>query len=86
MMSRVRLDARLLNHSGKTTGHGNGWTEQRVRGFRKHYEIEVLRLLEAAPGPKHKAALSVAYGCPRSEDRNLHQLRLRFGRDEGGRP
>ena len=25
---------------------------------------EVLRLLEAAPGPKHKAALSVAYGRP----------------------
>src|SRR5260370_22336799 len=24
---------------------------------------EVLRLLEAAPGPKHKAALSVAYGA-----------------------
>ena len=24
--------------------------------------------------------------CPRSEDRNLHQLRLRFGGDEGGRP
>ena len=24
--------------------------------------------------------------CPRSEDLNLHQLRLRFGRDEGGRP
>ena len=26
--------ARLLNRSGKPTGHGNGWTEQRVRGFR----------------------------------------------------
>jgi integrase len=24
---------------------------------------EVLRLLEAAPGPKHKASLSVAYGA-----------------------
>jgi DNA invertase Pin-like site-specific DNA recombinase len=38
-----RQIARLLNLSGKTTGHGNGWTEQRVRGFRKHYEIEVYR-------------------------------------------
>jgi hypothetical protein len=27
-----RQIARLLNRSGKTTGHGNGWTEQRVRG------------------------------------------------------
>jgi hypothetical protein len=24
--------------------------------------------------------------CPRSEDRNLHKLRLRFGHGEGGRP
>ena len=24
--------------------------------------------------------------CPLSEDRNLYQLRLRFGRDEGGSP
>ncbi len=31
--------ARLLNRCGKPTGYGNGWTEQRVRGFRKHYEI-----------------------------------------------
>ena len=26
------------------------------------------------------------HDCPLSEDRNLHQLRLRFGRDEGGSP
>ena len=26
-----RQIARLLNRSGKPTGHGNGWTEQRVR-------------------------------------------------------
>src|SRR5882757_2052120 len=38
-----RQIARLLNRSGKTTGHGNGWTEQRVRSFRKHHEIEVYR-------------------------------------------
>ena len=38
-----RQIARLLNRSGNTTGHGNGWTEQRVRSFRKHYEIEVYR-------------------------------------------
>ena len=28
---------------GQATGYGNGWTEQRVRGFRKHHEIEVYR-------------------------------------------
>ena len=38
-----RQIARLLNRSGKPTGHGNGWTEQRVRGFRKHHHIEVYR-------------------------------------------
>lgn len=31
--------ARLLNRCGKPTGYGNGWTEERVRGFRKHHEI-----------------------------------------------
>jgi hypothetical protein len=35
--------ARLLNRSGKPTGHGNGWTEQRVRGFRKHHGIDGFR-------------------------------------------
>ena len=35
--------ARLLNRCGKPTGYGNGWTEQRVRGFRKHHEIAVHR-------------------------------------------
>ena len=38
-----RQIARLLNRSGKPTGHGNSWTEQRVRSFRKHHEIEVFR-------------------------------------------
>jgi hypothetical protein len=38
-----RQIARLLNRSGKTTGHGNGWTEQRVRGFRKHHDIATYR-------------------------------------------
>jgi DNA invertase Pin-like site-specific DNA recombinase len=38
-----RQIARLLNRSGKPTGHGNGWTEQRVRGFRKHHDIEGYR-------------------------------------------
>ena len=28
---------------GKPTGLGNGWTEQRVRGFRKHHDIAVYR-------------------------------------------
>jgi DNA invertase Pin-like site-specific DNA recombinase len=31
--------ARLLNRCGKPTGYGNGWTEQRVRGFRRHHEV-----------------------------------------------
>jgi DNA invertase Pin-like site-specific DNA recombinase len=35
--------ARLLNRCGKTTGHGNGWTEQRVRSFRGHHEIAAYR-------------------------------------------
>jgi hypothetical protein len=34
-----RQIARLLNRSGKPTGYGDGWTEQRVRGFRKHHDI-----------------------------------------------
>jgi len=38
-----RQIARLLNRSGKSTGHGNGWTEQRVRGFRNHHDIAVYR-------------------------------------------
>jgi DNA invertase Pin-like site-specific DNA recombinase len=38
-----RRIARLLNRSGKPTGYGNGWTEQRVRGFRKHHDIAVYR-------------------------------------------
>ena len=38
-----RQIARLLNRSGKSTGYGNGWTEQRVRGFRNHHEIALYR-------------------------------------------
>ena len=38
-----RQIARLLNRSGKSTGYGNGWTEQRVRGFRNHHDITVYR-------------------------------------------
>jgi hypothetical protein len=38
-----RQIARLLNRCGKPTGYGNGWTEQRVRGFRKHHEIATYR-------------------------------------------
>jgi DNA invertase Pin-like site-specific DNA recombinase len=38
-----RRIARLLNRAGKPTGHGNGWTEQRVRGFRTHHKIEGYR-------------------------------------------
>src|SRR5271165_103042 len=38
-----RQIARLLNRSGKSTGYGNGWTEQRVRGFRNHHDIAIYR-------------------------------------------
>jgi hypothetical protein len=38
-----RQIARLLNRSGKPTGYGNGWTEQRVRGFREHHDIALYR-------------------------------------------
>jgi DNA invertase Pin-like site-specific DNA recombinase len=38
-----RRIARLLNRSGTSTGHGNGWTEQRVRSFRNHHNIAVYR-------------------------------------------
>jgi excisionase family DNA binding protein len=31
--------ARLLNRSGVKTGHGNGWTQERVRGFRHHHNV-----------------------------------------------
>jgi DNA invertase Pin-like site-specific DNA recombinase len=45
-LARLMADAkiaRLLNRSGKPTGHGNGWTEQRVRGFRQHHGIDGFR-------------------------------------------
>ena len=38
-----RQIARLLNRCGKATSYGNGWTEERVRGFRKHYNIATYR-------------------------------------------
>jgi DNA invertase Pin-like site-specific DNA recombinase len=38
-----RQIARLLNRVGKPTSFGNGWTQERVRGFRKHHEIEAFR-------------------------------------------
>ena len=38
-----RQIARLLNRSGKSTGYGNGWTEQRVRSFRNHHNMAVYR-------------------------------------------
>ena len=34
-----RQIARLLNRTGVATGHGNAWTQERVRGFRNHHEI-----------------------------------------------
>ena len=38
-----RQIARLLNRIRVETGHGNAWTQERVRGFRKHHEIEGYR-------------------------------------------
>jgi DNA invertase Pin-like site-specific DNA recombinase len=38
-----RQIARLLNRCGKPTGYSNGWTQQRVRGFRCHHGIAVYR-------------------------------------------
>jgi DNA invertase Pin-like site-specific DNA recombinase len=38
-----RQIARLLNRCGKSTGHGNGWTQERVRGFRNHHDIAAYR-------------------------------------------
>jgi len=35
--------ARLLNRTGVETGHGNAWTQERVRGFRNHHDIAVFR-------------------------------------------
>ena len=35
--------ARLLNRCGKPTGYSNGWTQERVRGFRRHHGIAVYR-------------------------------------------
>ncbi|MCP5093473.1 MAG: recombinase family protein [Gammaproteobacteria bacterium] len=38
-----RQIAGLLNRCGKSTGHGNGWTQTRVRGLRNHHAIAVYR-------------------------------------------
>jgi hypothetical protein len=38
-----RQITRLLNRIRVETGDGNAWTLERVRGFRKHHEIEVYR-------------------------------------------
>ena len=38
-----RQIARLLNRTGVATGHGNAWTQERVRSFRHHHEIAVYR-------------------------------------------
>jgi DNA invertase Pin-like site-specific DNA recombinase len=43
-----RQIARLLNRCGKSTGHGNGWTQERVRGLRNHHRIAVYREGERA--------------------------------------
>src|SRR3981189_2291211 len=38
-----RQIARLLNRTRVETGHGNAWTQERVRGFRNHHDIAVFR-------------------------------------------
>jgi DNA invertase Pin-like site-specific DNA recombinase len=43
-----RQIARLLNRCGKPTGYSNGWTQERVRGFRRHHAIAVYRNGERA--------------------------------------
>ncbi len=43
-----RQIARLLNRTGVETGHGNAWTQVRVRGFRNHHDIAVFA---TASGP-----------------------------------
>jgi hypothetical protein len=43
-----RQIARLLNRCGKSTGHGNGWTQQRVISFRNH---TILQLTATANAP-----------------------------------
>jgi DNA invertase Pin-like site-specific DNA recombinase len=43
-----RQIARLLNRCGKPTGYGNGWTQERVCGFRKHHGIAAYRDGEGA--------------------------------------
>jgi len=45
-LSRVIPDkqiARLLNRCGISTGHGNSWSEPRVRAFRNHHKIAPFR-------------------------------------------
>ena len=61
-----RQIARLLNRSGKLTGYGNGWTEQRVRGFRNHHDIAVYRDGEWADHGEitHDAAAQIVSGAP----------------------
>jgi DNA invertase Pin-like site-specific DNA recombinase len=43
-----RQIARLLNRIGVETGHGNAWTQERVRGFRNHHDIAMFRDGECA--------------------------------------
>ena len=38
-----RQIARLLNRTGVVTGHGNAWTQERVRSFRHHHDIAGFR-------------------------------------------
>jgi hypothetical protein len=38
-----RQIARLLNRTRAETGHGNAWTQERVRGFRNYHDIAVFR-------------------------------------------
>ena len=40
--------ARLLNRCGIATGHGNSWSEARVRAFRNHHKIALFREGELA--------------------------------------
>jgi hypothetical protein len=53
--------ARLLNRIGVATGHGNAWTQERVRGFRHHHEIAGHRDGEWAERGEITGATRIAY-------------------------
>jgi hypothetical protein len=76
-----RQIACLLNRIGVETGHGNAWTQERVRGFRHHHEIAGYRDGEGADRGEItlEAAAKIAGVC------NLTALRMLRRGDIKGR-